>query len=362
MKVPFVDLVAQYQHIKLEIDVAIQSVITQSAFIGGSFVEKFENEYSEWMNIKHTIGCANGTDSLEIILKAWGIGKGDEVIVPAMTWISTAEAVSNVGATPVFADVHDQAYTILPEEIRKKITKSTKVIIPVHLYGKCSDMPAIMAIVKEYGLKVLEDCAQSHGATIAGVKAGLWGDAASFSFYPGKNLGAYGDAGCIVTNDSLLAGECKMIANHGQNGKHNHVVIGRNSRLDAIQAAVLSIKLKYLDFWNDKRMAAAKYLNKYIDKEKYMTPFFNDNEKHVFHIYSLRCLNNNRDQVMDILRTNGISTAIHYPVELPSTPVYKQAEAFKNSKRIAETHLSLPLFAEISTDQLDYVIECLNKI
>jgi dTDP-4-amino-4,6-dideoxygalactose transaminase len=362
MKVPFVDLVAQYQTIKTEIDQAIQSVISQSAFIGGSFVEKFENEYSQWMNIKHTIGCANGTDSLEIILKAWGIGKDDEVIVPAMTWISTAEAVSNVGATPVFADVHDQTYTILPEEIRKKITKSTRAIMPVHLYGKCADMPAIMAIAKEYGLKVLEDCAQSHGATITGVKAGLWGDAASFSFYPGKNLGAYGDAGCIATNDSLLAGECRMIANHGQKGKHNHVTIGRNSRLDGIHAAVLSVKLKYIDSWNDKRLAAAKYLNERIDIKKYELPSFDTNEKHVFHIYSLRCLNNNRDQVMDTLGANGISTAIHYPVELPSTPAYKLTEVFTNSRKIAQTHLSLPMFAEITTDQLDYIVECLNRI
>jgi dTDP-4-amino-4,6-dideoxygalactose transaminase len=262
----------------------------------------------------------------------------------------------------VFADVHKRTYTILPEEIRKKITKNTKAIIPVHLYGKCADMQKIMAIAKEHGLKVLEDCAQSHGATLNGVKAGLFGDAASFSFYPGKNLGAYGDAGCIVTNDYVLAGECRMLANHGQLGKHNHIMIGRNSRMDGIHAAVLSVKLKYIDSWNDKRLAAAKYLNKHIDKKKYKLPSFCDNEKHVFHIYSICCLNNNRDQVIDTLRDNGISTAIHYPVELPSTPAYKQVEAFKNSKRIAETHLSLPMFAEITFDQLDYVVECLNKI
>jgi dTDP-4-amino-4,6-dideoxygalactose transaminase len=360
MKIPFVDLVAQYQTIKTDIDKAIESVITQSAFIGGSFVQQFEKEFSAWLPAKHTISCANGTDSLEIILKAWNIGKGDEVIVPAMTWISTAEAVSNVGATPVFADVDSVFYTILPEEIKAKITSRTKAIIPVHLYGQCADMPAIMDLAKQHGLKVLEDCAQSHGAEINGIRAGLWGDAASFSFYPGKNLGAYGDAGCITTNDDAVAEVSKIIANHGQKGKHNHLMVGRNSRLDGMQAAILSAKLPNLDQWNARRNEIGNYYNSKINSDKYRLPKIRENCKHVFHIYSIGC--HHRQHVINELNIAGIATAVHYPAELPATPVYQTSEIFNNSKIIAACNLSIPMYPEMNKEQMDYVISILNKI
>jgi len=360
MKVPFVDLVAQYQTIKKDIDQAMNSVIEQSAFIGGSFVQKFEKDFSAWLPAKHTISCANGTDSLEIILKAWNIGKGDEVIVPAMTWISTAEAVSNVGATPIFADVDSVYYTILPEEITAKITSRTKAIIPVHLYGQCANMPEIMKIAKQHNLKVLEDCAQSHGAEIDGIRAGLWGDAASFSFYPGKNLGAYGDAGCITTNEDAVAEVCKIIANHGQKGKHNHLMMGRNSRLDGIQAAILSAKLPYLNQWNNRRNEIGNYFNSKIDSVKYQLPTIRENGKHVFHIYSIGCLD--RMRVINELSNAGIASAVHYPTELPATPVYNTTEIFKNSKNIAAHNLSIPMYPEMNTEQLDYIINILNRI
>lgn len=360
VKIPFVDLYAQYQTIKSDIDFAIQSVIAQSAYIGGDYVSEFERDYSAWLPAKHTISCANGTDSLEIILKAWNIGKGDEVIVPAMTWISTAEAVSNMGATPVFVDVESSYYTILPEEIAAKITKKTKAIIPVHLYGQCANMPEIMKIARVNNLKVLEDCAQAHGAEIDGIRAGLWGDAASFSFYPGKNLGSYGDAGCITTNDDELFEVCKIIANHGQKGKHNHLMVGRNSRMDGMQAAILSKKLQRLDQWNNRRNEIGIYYNSKISSEKYGLPQLRENGKHVFHIYSIVCMD--RNHVINELSNAGISSAVHYPTELPSTKVYLSEEIFPNSKSIANYNLSIPIYPEMTLEQLDYVIDVLNKI
>ena len=214
-----------------------------TSFIGGAQVVKFEKSFSEYIGSKYCIACANGTDSLEILLKALGIKEGDEVLVPAISWISTSEAVSSIGAIPVFVDIDPYNYTINVELIKNKITSKTRAIIPVHLYGQPADMKAIMEIANEFNLKVLEDCAQAHGAKIEDKMVGTFGDAASFSFYPGKNLGAYGDAGCMTTNDNNIARVARMIANHGQEGKHNHIIEGRNSRLDAIQASILNVKL-----------------------------------------------------------------------------------------------------------------------
>lgn len=360
MKIPFVDLHAQYLTIQDKIDTAIKNVITETAFIGGKYVQQFEKDFAEWMDTKHCIACGNGTDTMEIILKAWNIGKGDEVIIPAMTWISTAEAVSNVGAIPVFADTDPLYYTLDPALIKGKITSRTKAIIPVHLYGQCADMPAIMEIAGRHKLKVLEDCAQAHGAEIGEKKAGQWGDAASFSFYPGKNLGAYGDAGCITTDDNETALNCRMITNHGQKGKHNHIVIGRNSRMDGLQAAILSVKLKHLDAWNSRRAEIAAYLTQHLDQTKYKLPSIRENGKHVFHIYSVAC--NNRQLVMETLESKGIMSAIHYPNELPAIHVYKTSEEFANAHHIAKHHLSLPMFPELSAEQLSYIVDCLNNI
>ena len=357
MKIPFVDLYAQYLTIKDAIDEAIAKTIRTSGYIGGTSVAGFEAAFADYLGMKHIIACANGTDSIEIILKAWGIGSGDEVIVPAHSWISTSEAVGNCGATPVFVDVRPDNYTINAELVAAAITPKTKAIIPVHLCGHPADMPAIMRIADKYGLKVMEDCAQSHGSTINGKKAGTFGHAASFSFYPGKNLGAYGDAGCMATNDDQLAATVRMIANHGQQSKHNHLIEGRNSRLDGLQAAILSAKLPYLEQWTEARIKHAAAYNRLLAEAGVETPATLDGYRHVFHLYVIRT--DQREALAAHLKAAGIDTAIHYPTALPFLPCYSDRGfrpedfpvAFYNQSRI----LSLPMFAELTQVQLEYV-------
>ena len=357
MKIPFVDLYAQYLTIKEDIDGAIAHIIKTSGYIGGTPVTEFESAFAAFLGTKHVIACANGTDSLEIILKAWGIGTGDEVIVPAHSWISTSEAVGNCGATPVFVDVRADNYTINTDLVEAAITPKTKAIIPVHLCGHPADMPAIMRIAAKHGLKVMEDCAQSHGATINGKKAGTFGHAASFSFYPGKNLGAYGDAGCMATNDDQLAATVRMIANHGQHGKHNHLIEGRNSRLDGLQAAILSVKLPHLEQWTALRIAHAAAYNALLADAGVETPVTLDGCRHVFHLYVIRT--EQREALAAHLKAAGIDTAVHYPTALPFLPCYRDRGfrpedfpvAFHNQSRI----LSLPMFAELTPAQLEYV-------
>lgn len=357
MKIPFVDLHAQYLSIQADIDAAIFKTIRDSAYIGGTSVRAFEEAFAEYLGLSSVIGCANGTDSMEILLKAFGIGPGDEVIVPAHSWISTSEAVGNAGATPVFVDVEIDFFTIDTQKIEAAITERTKAIIPVHLYGHPADMPAIMDIADRFGLKVIEDCAQSHGATIGGKKAGTFGHAASFSFYPGKNLGAYGDAGCVATNDPALAEKVRMIANHGQQGKHNHLMEGRNSRLDGLQAAILSAKLPWLEQWTEARIAHAAAYAHHLEGSGLILPKVKPGYRHVFHIYAVRT--EHRTMLMDGLKMAGIETAIHYPTALPFLPCYASngsvpedfPSAYANQSRI----LSLPMFAELKDEQITHV-------
>jgi dTDP-4-amino-4,6-dideoxygalactose transaminase len=357
MKVPFVDLYAQYLTIKTDIDAAIEKTIVNSSYIGGAPVKQFEDAFASYLGLKHVVACANGTDSLEIILKAWGVGEGDEVIVPAHSWISTSESVGNVGATPVFVDVEADYFTIDVNKIEAAITPRTKAIIPVHLCGHPADMPAIMEIAAKHNLKVMEDCAQSHGASINGKKAGTFGHAASFSFYPGKNLGAYGDAGGMATDDEALAATIRMIANHGQKGKHNHLMEGRNSRLDGLQAAILSVKLNHLGKWTEERIARAANYSNLLGDAGVAIPSVKEGYRHVYHLYMIRT--EHREQLMQLLKENEIETAIHYPTALPFLPCYARRGftpedfpvAFYNQSRI----LSLPLFAELTTAQLEKV-------
>lgn len=357
--VPFVDLFCQYKEIKSAIDKAITETIANSSFIGGRNVKKFEEEFSEYSEISHVIGCANGTDSLEIILKAWGIGPGDEVIVPAHSWISTSECVGNVGARPVFVDVEQHFYTIDVQKIEQKITERTKAIIPVHLYGHPANMIGIMEIAKKYDLFVLEDCAQAHGADINGKKVGTFGDAASFSFYPGKNLGAYGDAGCMATNNDELASVLRTIANHGQTAKHNHVMEGRNSRLDGIQAAILSAKLPHLNEWTERRRHNASLYDKFLSGKEVGLPRQKAGYKHVYHLYVIQV--EDRDSVQQKLRERGVETAIHYPTALPFLPCYKhhqnKVENFPISHHDQSRILSIPMFAELTEEQIKYVAD-----
>ena len=363
MTIPFVDLKAQYNSIKEEMDTAIHAVIDNTAFVAGHYAHQFEQQFADFIGVKHCIGCANGTDSLEMLLKAMGVGPGDEVIVPAISWISTSEVVSTVGATPVFVDVHPQYYTIDIDKIEEKITSKTKAIIPVHLYGQPVDMPRLMQLARKHHLKVLEDCAQAHGAQINGQMIGTFGDCASFSFYPGKNLGAYGDAGGMVTNNDEIAKIARMIGNHGQQGKHNHLMEGRNSRLDGLQAAVLSVKLKYLHQWTECRIVNANKYSELLKNAEVTIPTVIEGGKHVFHLYVIRT--QNRDAVMQYLKDAGIGVAIHYPTALPLLKCYESRgytkEDFPVAYAVTQEIISLPMYAELSDKHIQEVTKLLHN-
>jgi dTDP-4-amino-4,6-dideoxygalactose transaminase len=362
MKIPFVDLRAQYLSLQSEIDLAIKTVIDQTAFISGAYATSFEKSFSNYIQLKNVIACANGTDSLEILLRTMEIAQNDEVIVPAISWISTSEAVSAVGGKPVFVDV-DQNNLINIDLIENSITEKTKAIIPVHLYGNPVDMQKIMDIANRYNLKVLEDCAQSHGATSHGKLAGTFGNCASFSFYPGKNLGAYGDAGAMATNDDVIAKTARAIANHGQEGKHNHIMEGRNSRMDGIQAAILDVKLPHLNRWTDMRIQNAALYDAFLG-EHIVKPQVNAYGKHVYHLYVIR--HPKRDALAQYLKEHGIETAVHYPIPLPLMPCYTNepnamARLFPSASKAANEILSLPMYAELTEEQIKYVSEKINE-
>jgi dTDP-4-amino-4,6-dideoxygalactose transaminase len=363
--IPFVDLLAQYQSIKNEIDSAINDCIADTNFIKGKAVLRFENEFAEYLGINYCIGCGNGTDALEIIMKSLNIGQGDEVIVPALTWISTAEAVTNIGAEPVFVDINPDTYTINYKKIEEKITPKTRAIIPVHLYGCPADMKEIESIGAKHGLYIIEDCAQAHGAEYYGTKVGTFGVASAFSFFPSKNLGAFGDGGAIVTNNKEISDLVRKISNHGQlNEKHRHFIIGRNSRLDSIQASILSVKLKYLDIWNDKRQqVAAFYFQELANNSKFILPFHDQNNKHVYHLFVLRC--KNRDKLIELLDDKMISWGVHYPNALPFTDAYAymkhKPEDFIIACSTISDIISIPIYPELTEEQLIIISEQLNK-
>ena len=358
MNIPFVDLKAQYQSIKKEIDAAIQGVIADTAFIGGKYVKVFEERFASFYGVKHCIGVANGTDAIYIALKMLEIGEGDEVITVANTWISTSETIVQAGAKPVFVDIEPDYFTIDVKKIEEKITPQTKAIIPVHLFGHPADMDPILALAKKYGLKVIEDCAQAHLAEYKGKRVGLFGDLATFSFYPGKNLGAYGDAGCIITNNNDLAEQCRMFANHGAIVKHQHKIHGINSRLDGLQAAILTAKLPFLEKWTEtRRDVAAKYRELLAELEGIEIPVEAEYVKHVYHLYVLRV--QDRQNLQTYLRENGIGTAVHYPQPLPLVQVYQQLDYKPADIPIAASYsskiLSIPMFPELNTDHLEAI-------
>ncbi len=360
MRVPFVDLKAQYLDIRDEIDAAIAEVIGATAFVSGRYAAAFEDAFARYVGVGHCIGVANGTDALEIALAAMGIGAGDEVIVPANTFFATAEAVHNVGATPVFVDCEPHFYNIGVDKIEEKITARTKAIIPVHLYGLPAEMDGVIAIAKKHGLKIVEDCAQSHGADYKGRRTGTFCDIATFSFYPGKNLGAYGDAGAIVTNDSDTAARARLIANHGEAAKYQHKLIGRNSRMDGIQAAVLSVKLKYLDKWIEARRRNAGLYNELLADTGISLPTAPEYSRHVYHLFVIRV--RNRDAVAAKLKEAGIDTGLHYPTALPFLDVYSdhQPSDFPVAHGQMGQLLSLPMYAELTSEQIEFVCDVLN--
>ncbi len=364
MNVPFVDLKAQYRSIKSEVDTAIQDVLANTAFIKGKHVENFEKNFADKCNTKHCIGVGNGTDAIEIALKAMGIGAGDEVITAANSFIATSEAITTTGARVVFVDCHPDYYTIDWTKIEEKITEKTKAIIPVHLYGQPANMPEIMKIAKKHNLKVLEDSAQAHISSINGETIGSIGDVATFSFYPGKNLGAYGDGGAIVTNNDEIAKKSRMWANHGRIEKYNHEFEGVNSRLDGIQAAILNVKLKHIEKWSEQRRNIAKiYSNKLRDVKNITTPKELTGIVPVYHLYVIRT--GKRDELQNYLKEKGISTGVHYPIALPALKAYSylnhSEKDFPYSYQYQSEILSLPIFPELSDDQIDYICDTIKE-
>ena len=361
MNVPLVDLKTQYKSIKTEIDTAIQSVIDEAAFIKGEYVQQFERSYAKSYGVKHVVSCANGTDAIYITLKALGIGLGDEVITTAFTWISTAEAVTQTGAKVVFVDIEPDYYSIDVEKIEEKITKNTKVILPVHLYGHPANMDAIMSIAKKYGLYVVEDCAQAHLAQWNGKNVGTFGVAGTFSFFPSKNLGAYGDAGCIVSDDGDFAVRARMFANHGSLIRHQHETTGINSRMDGIQAAILSVKLRHLDEWNNKRIMLAERYNKLLNGV-ILTPPTYGTAKHVFHLYVIRA--EGRDDLRKRLSENGIATGVHYPTPLPFLKAYSHLGCdpsdFLVARACSAQVISIPMHPDLTGKTQEAVTDTIN--
>jgi len=364
MRVPFADLQAQYQSIKPDIDQAIQAVIAETAFIGGKFVQQFEKEFADAYGVNHCIPCANGTDAIYIVLRMLGIGPGDEVITTACSWISTAETISQTGASPVFIDIEPDLFTIDASLIEAAITPHTKAIIPVHLYGQIADMTAITAICEKYQLYLIEDCAQAHFSTLGGQKAGTFGQASTFSFFPGKNLGAYGDAGAILAQDAELARRCRMYANHGALVKHQHEMPGINSRLDGLQAAILSAKLPHLAGWLEKRIACAdRYDTLLADIPQVQIPRRRLDSTHTFHLYVIRA--EQRDALAIFLKERGIETLIHYPTPLPFLKAYASLAHSPGDFPVAADYqskiLSIPIFPELSEEAQVYVAECIRS-
>lgn len=361
MNIPFVDLKSQYASIKNEIDTAISEVISNTAFVGGPFLKAFEEEFAAFCRTKYCVGVGNGTDSLFISLKALGIGEGDEVITAANSFVATSEAITMAGARVKFVDIHPETYNIDPARIEEKITPKTKAIIPVHLYGQPADMDPILEIAAKHDLRIVEDAAQAHGADYKGRRIGSIGDAGSFSFYPGKNLGAYGDGGAIVTDNQELAEKAHMFANHGRADKFGHKFEGVNSRLDGLQAAVLSAKLRHLDEWTESRRRNAYLYNEYLADTDLVTPREIDDVRAVYHLYVVRVPKDRRSDLQDFLRSKGVATGIHYPIALPNLKAYEylnlDPEDFPEATRASHEIVSLPMFPELTEDQIRFTVD-----
>jgi dTDP-4-amino-4,6-dideoxygalactose transaminase len=364
MVVPFLDIGLQNEPLRGEIAAAIERVIDTSAFAGGPFVERFESKFAAYCGARHAVGVGNGTDAIWLTLLAMDVGPGDEVITVPSTFMGTVEPITYCGARPVFIDVDERTYCMDPDALKKAITVRTKAIIPVHLFGQTADMDPILEIARQHGLYVLEDAAQAHGAEYKGRKAGSMGDAACFSFYPGKNLGAFGEAGAVVTNNDSLRDKIRMLRDHGQVRKYHHTMVGWNSRMDGIQAAVLEVKLPHLEAGNRKRRAIAVQYDRQLQAAPgVITPSRAPWNQHVYHIYAIRVPD--RDNVIRSLAGKGVGSGIHYPIPVHLQGAYRSLGygrgAFPIAEQCAEEFISLPMFPELTGDQVDYVIDMLKE-
>ena len=363
-QVPFVDLKAQYSGLREEMNSAVLNVLETAYFVGGPILERFEQEFAAFVGAKYCVGVANGTDAITLAARAAGLGPGDEVLVPANSFFATAEAITNAGATPVFVDVDPVTFHMDARLAAKSITDRTKAIVPVHLYGRAMDLKPFEALAEEHNLIIIEDCAQAHGASIGRSIVGSSGRLTCFSFYPGKNLGAYGDGGAVTTSDPDLMKRLRILREHGSPVKYEHSVVGWNSRLDALQAAVLSVKLPHMHRWNAARRDHAKKLADALRGSPITPPAIPEGNQHVFHLFVVRCTR--RNDLQRFLTERGIATGIHYPVPLHLTKAYqKEGAPGPGSCPIAELLageiLSLPMYAELTDEQLQYTIHAVQE-
>lgn len=358
-----VDLKRQYRKHKSELDEAILNVMDSALFINGPEVKLFAEDIRQYLGVKYAVPCASGTDALQLALMAIGVQPGDEVITTPFTFVATAETIALLGAKPVYVDIDKKTYNLDPALIKSAITEKTRAIIPVHLYGQPAAMEEIMAIAKTKGLTVIEDAAQAMGAKYHGKPVCTFGDMGCISFFPSKNLGAAGDAGMVVTNDEALAEKLKMIANHGSNVRYHHEMLGVNSRLDTIQAAILRIKLRYLDQWNDARRKCAAYYSEKLENLPVVTPFETENTRHIYHQYTI--LVENRDGLRSFLQESGIPSAIHYPIPLHLQPAFANLPGSGKwdlpiAEKTAEKVISLPMHPELTPEEQDFVVKTIK--
>ena len=365
MEIPLVDLKRQYLSIKNEIDRAIEEVLNSGRFIMGENVKSFEKEFANYIGVKHAIGVGSGTDALVIALKALGVKHGNEIVTVSFTFTSTVDSIVHNNGIPVFVDIDPGSYTINVKQVEKAITNRTKAIIPVHLYGHPADMDPIIEIAGRYGLYIVEDAAQAHGAEYKGRKVGSLGHIACFSFYPSKNLGAYGDAGMLVTNNQELGEKMELLREYGQREKYKHELIGYNSRLDELQAAILRVKLKYLDAWNEKRRVNAKMYNELLGDmhDLISLPIEVEGRKHVYHLYVIRI--KQREKLRDFLSVKGIATGVHYPIPVHRQPSYmnlmKDIPKLPITEQFSNEILSLPMFPELTENEIQFICSNIRK-
>lgn len=364
MNIPLVDLKAQYRTIKSEIDEAIQRILDNTSFIMGEEVKLFEDDFAQFCNATYAMGVSSGTDALFLALKAIGLQPGDEVITAPNSFIATTEAISAAGGQIRFVDIELRTYNLDTTKIEAAITDKTRVILPVHLFGQPADMDPILDLARKYDLRVIEDAAQAHGAEYKGRKVGTLGDLACFSFYPGKNLGAYGDAGAVVTANPDLAEKIKMLRNHGRTKKYEHDFEGFNCRLDALQAAVLRVKLKHLESWNSARRKHAGLYKRLLENSDIKLPYELDFNKHVYHIFALRV--DKRDAAVDRLKSKGIGAGIHYPIPLHLQPAYRhlgyQKGNFPATEQCSSEFISLPMYPELTGEQIEHVSSTIREL